>query len=163
MKLQESIARTLPGGEIAPLNVLVVEDSAADANLIRMVLADTGLCNELLIVSDGEDALELLHGNGRFEGRTRPDLILLDLNLPRKDGLDVLGEIRSNPSLRRIPVGVLTSSSNPDDVGTAYERGANLYCRKPFELDELERLIAHIAKTWVVFASLPPAERKPSL
>jgi two-component system, chemotaxis family, response regulator Rcp1 len=157
--LQETMAQTLAESGVAPLNVLVVEDSAADANLIRMVLADTGLCKQLLVVSDGEDALDVLRRTGRFEDQIRPDLIFLDLNLPRKDGLDVLSEIRTDASLRRIPVVVLTSSSNPDDIGAAYDRGANLYCKKPFELDELERLLSHIVKTWYNFACLPPQEK----
>jgi two-component system, chemotaxis family, response regulator Rcp1 len=140
---------------IAGTEILLVEDNAADIRLIRegMTVAKTNL--RLSVVGDGEEAMEFLHRRGRYPGVPRPALVLLDLNLPRKDGLEVLQEMKSDPSLKRIPVLVLTSSSSVRDVNKAYDLGANSYLMKAGALDEIYDLIRSIEHYWLRLSALP--------
>jgi chemotaxis family two-component system response regulator Rcp1 len=135
----------------APL-ILLVEDNAGDVRLTREALREADVAVQLTAVPDGEEALAHL----RRAGEPRPDLILLDLNLPRKNGLEVLEEIKADPELCRTPVIMLTTSSSVRDVDACYQRGVNCYVVKPLELDDFERLVQAINSFWFEVARLPP-------
>ena len=139
----------------SPLRILVVDDEAPLRELLERSFRREG--HDVVAVPDGEQALEFLRGEGRHAGASRPDLILLDLNLPRKNGLEVLEEIRADPVLRRKPVIMLTTSSSARDVAAAYDRGVNCYVVKPLELDDFTGLVQAINRFWLEVAELPPA------
>jgi two-component system, chemotaxis family, response regulator Rcp1 len=136
--------------------ILLVEDNAGDVRLTREALREGGIAAELTAVPDGEQALAYLRADGEHADAPRPDLILLDLNLPKKNGLEVLEEVRVDPELRRIPVVMLTTSSSSRDVAACYDRGVNCYVVKPLDLDEFTRLIQAIHSFWFETAELPP-------
>jgi chemotaxis family two-component system response regulator Rcp1 len=135
--------------------VLLVEDNEADVRLTREALREAGDAVRLSAVGDGEQALAFLRRQDGYAGVPRPDLVLLDLNLPRKNGLEVLEEMRADPELAAIPVIVLTSSAAASDVAACYSRGANAFVVKPLELDEFMRLISAIRAFWLGVARLP--------
>jgi CheY-like chemotaxis protein len=139
----------------SPLQILLVEDSLADRCMIRQLLREYDRNHQLSEVEDGEEALDYLKRHGKFAGAARPDLILLDLNLPRLGGLQVLDELKRDDRFRLIPVIVLTSSQSPKDIEAAYQAGANLYLRKPPDLEGIERLLRDIAQIWFLHAALP--------
>jgi chemotaxis family two-component system response regulator Rcp1 len=116
--------------------ILLVEDNPGDVRLMREALATNGMSGTLHVVEDGEQALSYLKGREPFKNAPRPDIIFLDLNLPRRDGREVLAEIKANEALRRIPVIVLTTSESDSDIQRAYELYANCYVKKPADLDE---------------------------
>ena len=130
-------------------SILLVEDSAPDAMLIRQALREAGVEGNVEVVTDGEQAL------ARLRRGAAPDLMLLDLNLPRKDGRAVLAEMRDDDALREIPVIVLTTSSAPHDVRYCYQHGANSYVRKPLGLDRLVDTARTIREFWFDTATLP--------
>lgn len=136
--------------------VLLVEDNPADIRLAQEVFRMAGFAHELQVARDGEQALALLRRGGGFEGAKRPDLILLDLNLPRLDGRAVLREIKSDPALLRIPVIVLSTSKAESDLGACYDAHANCYLAKPVDIDEFSRLVALIREFWIGAVQLPP-------
>jgi CheY-like chemotaxis protein len=141
------------------LELLLVEDNAADVRLVREGLSVfESKCN-LNVVSDGEAAIDYLKRRGQYSVVARPSLVLLDLNLPKKDGLEVLREVKSDPSLKRIPVMVLTSSRSEHDVTAAYELGANSYVRKAGTLDEIYGIMRSIYDFWVCHVVLPDFEQ----
>jgi CheY-like chemotaxis protein len=144
---------THPPGGVA--RVLQVEDNEADVRLTREALRETGEELRLSVVGDGEQALAFLRNEGGFEDVPRPHLVLLDLNLPRKDGVEVLQEMRSDPELAPIPVVVLTSSSAAHDVDACYAAGANAFVVKSLELDEFIERIGVIREFWFSVAQLP--------
>jgi two-component system, chemotaxis family, response regulator Rcp1 len=124
-----------------PIQVLLVEDSPSDQLLAREAFAEAALCNELHVVADGVEAMAFLHAQGKYEKAVRPDLILLDLNLPRKDGCEVLAEIKASDALKRIPVVVLTTSESSADISRAYELHANCYVPKPVDFGDFKQTI----------------------
>ena len=136
------------------LEILLVEDSPADVRLIREALKETPLLVQLTVAQDGVEAMDLLHATERNEA-SRPDLILLDLNLPRKNGREVLAEIKSSPTLKQIPVLVMTSSRADEDVTAVYALNANCYITKPCELSEYVNVVRAIEDFWFVTATLP--------
>jgi two-component system, chemotaxis family, response regulator Rcp1 len=138
------------------VDILLVEDSAADVRLTREALRDAKVINRLITVSDGVEALALLRREGRHVSATRPDLILLDLNLPKKNGRDVLAEIKADPDLRRIPVVIVTSSTAEEDIIRSYDLHANCYVSKPLDLDQFARVVQAIEGFWVGIVRLPP-------
>lgn len=144
------------------LRILLVEDSPSDVRLIREALKDTPVPVNLTIARDGVEATDLLHQTekGLF---SRPDLILLDLNLPRKNGREVLAEVKSSPNLRQIPVLVMTSSRNDDDVSDVYALNANCFITKPGDLDEYQNVVKAIEDFWFVTATLPDTYRPSTL
>lgn len=143
------------GTKTGMLNVLVVEDSPADIYLIRRSLSMGEIPKYLSVVTDGEEALEFLTRSGRYNDAPRPDLILLDLNLPKMDGREVLEKIKADPDLRRIPVLVLSTSRSDRDVSGAYEHHANCYLAKPSELDEYLDVVRAIETYWLSCVALP--------
>jgi len=137
------------------VQILLVEDNPADARLVTELLKDGQLRHRILHVSDGVEALAQLRAHG--EGMAySPDLILLDLNLPRKDGRELLAEIKADDKLRRIPVVVLTTSQAEDDISRAYNLYANCYITKPVDLDQFTRVVRSIEDFWLTTAKLPP-------
>jgi two-component system, chemotaxis family, response regulator Rcp1 len=136
-------------------SILLVEDNAGDVRLTREALREADLAVELTAVPDGEQALAFLRNEGEHAGATRPDLILLDLNLPKKNGLEVLEEIRHDPALRTTPVIMLTTSSSARDVTASYDRGVNCYVVKPLDLDDFTELVQAINGFWLEVARLP--------
>jgi CheY-like chemotaxis protein len=135
--------------------VLLVEDNEADVRLTREALREGGETVRLSSVADGEQALAYLRRQQGYTDAPRPDLVLLDLNLPRKNGLEVLEEMRADPHLAALPVIMLTSSSAGSDIVACYSRGANAYVVKPLELDDFMRLIGAIRSFWLGVARLP--------
>jgi two-component system, chemotaxis family, response regulator Rcp1 len=151
-------ARDVPlnaNGIDGTLEILLVEDNPADARLTREVFEGGRLSTHLNVVSDGEQALAFLRREGIYETAPRPKLVLLDLNLPRKNGLEVLDEMRADAALAVIPVIMLTSSSARHDVEAAYAHGANAFVVKPQDLDSFMDLIGTIRGFWLGVAQLP--------
>jgi CheY-like chemotaxis protein len=140
------------------IEVLLVEDSPADARLTQEAFRDGKLQNNLTVVSDGESAMAYLKREGSYARAPRPDLILLDLNLPKIDGREVLRRVKSDESLCRIPIVVLTTSEAEEDVAKAYEYHANCYIRKPVDLDRFLHIVSVIENFWLTVVKLPPGE-----
>ena len=138
------------------INILLVEDSPGDVLLTREALRDARVVNELAVAEDGEQAMAFLRREGEHANAPRPDIVLLDLNLPRKDGREVLAEIKADEDLRRIPVIVLTTSSADEDVLHAYDNHVNSYIRKPVDLDRFMKVVRSIEDYWIGFVALPP-------
>ena len=130
------------------IEVLLVEDSPSDVRLMVEILKSRGGLAHLTLAQDGEEALTLLRGSGECPSHWRPNLILLDLNLPRKDGRELLADIKSDPSLKRIPVIVLTTSRARQDVDMAYDLHANCYITKPVDLDDYVKVVKAIEDFW---------------
>jgi CheY-like chemotaxis protein len=138
-----------------PIEILLVEDSPSDADLTREALREGRVINNLRVVSDGEQALAFLRRQPPFARVPRPDLILLDLNLPKRDGREVLEVIKSDDELKCIPVVVLTTSREESDVMAAYGRNANCYVTKPVDLDQFIDAIRSIDHFWLNIVTLP--------
>jgi len=134
-----------------------VEDSPTDVLLAREALEHAKVLNTLHVVDDGVEALEFLRARGKYSGAARPDLVLLDLNLPRKDGREVLAEIKADPSLKLIPVVVLTTSKAEEDILRAYGLHANCYVTKPVDFDQFTNVVKAIENFWFTVVSLPQA------
>lgn len=139
---------------LQPVEILLVEDSPTDVLLAKEALECSSIVNNLHTVRDGVEALAFLHSEGRYQAVPRPDLILLDLNLPRKDGREVLAEIKNDDVLKRIPVVVLTTSKSEADVKKAYSLHANCYIVKPVNLDQFLEVVASIERFWFSVATL---------
>jgi CheY-like chemotaxis protein len=143
--------------QMRPIEILLVEDNPADVRMTVEALKDCRVSNRLSVVEDGEEALSFLRKNNGYAGTARPDLILLDLNLPRKDGHEVLAEIKGDPDLRKIPVVVLTTSENERDVQKAYDLNANCYITKPGGLEQFVSVMKSIQYFWSRVVHLPTA------
>jgi two-component system, chemotaxis family, response regulator Rcp1 len=139
-----------------PIEILLVEDNPGDVRLTREALKEGKVANHLHVAADGVEALAFLRREGRFADAVRPDVILLDLNLPRKDGREVLEEIKRDAGLRTIPVVVLTSSQAEQDVVRAYDLSANCYVTKPVDLDQFISVVRSIDDFWFSIVKLPP-------
>ena len=143
------------GHRVEPIEILLVEDSPADVDLTREALEDAKVRNNLHVASDGVEALAFLRREGRYADAPHPDLILLDLNLPKKDGREVLAEIKADPLLRRIPVVVLTTSEAEQDILQSYDLHANCYVTKPVDLDAFMHVVRSIEDFWLAIVRLP--------
>ena len=141
--------------ESKPIEILLVEDNSGDARLAREALRDAKVRNNLTWISDGAEALAFLRHEGKYLRAPRPDLILLDLNLPRKDGREVLTEIKADDKLKRIPVVVLTTSQAEEDVSHAYHLNANCFITKPVDLDQFLKVVKTIEDFWLTIVKLP--------
>ena len=140
---------------LRPVEILLIEDNPGDVRLAQEGLKEGKIHNRLGVARDGEEALRYLRREGEFSDATRPDLILLDLNLPRKDGRETLAEIKSDPDLRRIPVVVLTMSKSEEDIFNAYDLHANCYITKPLDLNQFIKVVNSIEEFWFSVVRLP--------
>ena len=143
---------------LRPINILLVEDSPTDVLITREALESAKVINNLQVAEDGVEALAILRRQGRYAQTARPDLILLDLNLPRKNGQEVLQEVKNDPNLKMIPVVVLTTSKAEEDVLKAYGHHANCYITKPVDFIEFASVIKSIEQFWFAVVTLPEAE-----
>ena len=142
-----------------PAVILLVEDDPGDQELTRRAMMESKIYNELCLVGDGEEALDYLFRRGRYEmpsDSPRPDLILLDLNLPRVDGREVMKQINADPDLRMIPVVVLTTSKQEEDIIRSYELGCNSFITKPVDMNQFIRVIQYLEEYWFELVMLPP-------
>ena len=138
-----------------PIVILMVEDNPGDVRLTREALKSCKVLNELQVVEDGVAALDFLYRRPPFENAVRPDLVLLDLNLPKMDGREVLAAIKSDPVLKVIPVVVLTTSDSEEDVLRAYHLAANCYVTKPVDLHQFNRIVQAVEGFWLTIVTLP--------
>lgn len=138
-----------------PIDILLVEDNAADVRLTQEALREGKVRNRLAVARDGQEALEMLRRQGAHKEAPRPDLILLDLNLPRKDGREVLAELKADATLKHIPVVVLTTSSAERDILKSYELHANCYITKPVDLEQFVNVVRSIDDFWLTVVRLP--------
>jgi CheY-like chemotaxis protein len=145
------------GGE--SFRVLLVEDNPGDVRLTREAFKDAKVHLEMHVAGDGMEAMEFLYQQGRFAHSPRPDLVLLDLNLPRKDGRDVLAEIKGHPSLKTIPVVILTTSASDVDIESSYLLHANCYISKPVDMEGFLTVVKSIDDFWLSVVKLPPREQ----
>ncbi len=139
-----------------PKIIFLVEDNKADIRLIEEALKNSSIFYELVTVRNGVDAMAYLRREGEYADALRPDLIVLDLNLPKKDGREVLEEIKSDSQLKRIPVIILTTSSNEDDIHQSYDLNANCYITKSRNLSQLFAIVKRIEEFWLTTVTLPP-------
>ena len=139
-----------------PVEILLVEDNPGDVGLTRETLKDSKLLNHMSVVADGVEAMAFLRREGKHVNAAHPDLILLDLNLPRKGGREVLEEIKTDEQLRRIPVVVLTTSSAEQDILRTYNLHANCFITKPVDLDQFTTVVKAIEEFWLTIVKLPP-------
>jgi two-component system, chemotaxis family, response regulator Rcp1 len=145
----------MTGASKRPVEILLVEDNPGDVRLTEEVLREAKVATKLNTVRDGEEAMAFVRREGAHAGAPRPDLILLDLNLPRKDGREVLNELKSDDELRRIPVIVLTTSMAEPDILMSYDLHANCYIHKPIEFEEFSTAINAIQQFWLLTVQLP--------
>jgi len=146
-----------------PKIILMVEDNSSDIDLTQRAFRKSHIANELVVLEDGQEALDYLFGTGAYEGhkiQRLPAVVLLDLKLPKVDGLEVLKEIRSHTHTRRIPVIILTSSSEEQDIGASYDLGANSYIRKPVDFSRFTEAILQLNLYWLVINEIPPTSSK---
>jgi chemotaxis family two-component system response regulator Rcp1 len=143
-----------PGAGV-PIEILLVEDNPADVVLTEAVLAEAKVANRLWVARDGKEAMEFLRREARQPKSPRPDLVLLDLNLPRKGGLEVLAEMKADRELRAIPVVVLTTSAAERDVLAAYDQHVNAYITKPVDLDQFVAVVRAVDDFWLAVVRLP--------
>ncbi|MCD4737132.1 MAG: response regulator [Bacteroidales bacterium] len=138
------------------IEVLLIEDSPGDVRLTKEALKEGRILNNLHVVNDGVEAMSFLKKEGEYKSSTTPDLILLDLNMPKKDGREVLSEIKADPKLKSIPVVVLTTSSAEEDILKSYDLHANCYITKPVDLDQFIEVVKSINEFWLNIVKLPP-------
>lgn len=141
---------------INTIEILVVEDNTGDSRLIVEALKDSKLSNKLTIVENGVDAMDYLRHKGKYKDSNLPDLILLDLNLPKKDGREVLAEIKNDPELKKIPVVIMTISQAEEDIIRTYNLHANCYIIKPIDLNQFIKVVKSIEDFWFTIVKLPP-------
>lgn len=139
-----------------PIEILLAEDNPGDVRLTEKALDHGNIINNLHVVKNGVEALQFLRQEGEFSDKPRPDLVLLDLNMPKKDGREVMEEMKGDPSLRRIPVVVLTSSEAEEDVVRSYELNANAYLTKPVDFDGFVDIVKRIEDFWFSVVKMPP-------
>jgi two-component system, chemotaxis family, response regulator Rcp1 len=142
--------------DVKPKTIFLVEDNRADIRLIQEALKKTGAQCEVVVARDGMEAMAYLRQDGEYRDSVRPDLILLDLNLPKKDGREVLAELKADPALQKIPVVVLTTSRSEDDIFKSYDLHANCYISKSRNLSQLFEIVRGIEEFWLNTATLPP-------
>lgn len=139
-----------------PIEILMVEDNPSDVRLTIEAFKDAKVSNRMHVTVDGEDAMAFLRREGGYSESPRPDLILLDLNLPKKNGREVLADIKADPDLKRIPVVVLTTSDDEKDILTAYDLHVNAYVKKPVDLDQFISIVEAVEDFWLTVVKLPP-------
>jgi len=142
-----------------PIEILIVEDEPGDAFLTTEALKEAKVSNNIFVVEDGMEAMAFLRRSGRYKDAPRPDLILLDLNLPRKDGRQVLAEVRSDPELALIPIVILTTSKAEEDIIKSYTLHANAYVTKPVDLHQFLSVVRSMHDFWLTVVKLPPKDK----
>ncbi len=140
------------------IEILLVEDNPGDVRLTTEAFREAKVCNRLHVVTDGVEATEFLQKRGKYTVAPTPDLILLDLNLPKKDGREVLAELKADEKLKRIPVVVLTSSKAEQDIARSYELQASCYVTKPLDLDQFITVVRSIGDFWLAIVKLPRSD-----
>jgi chemotaxis family two-component system response regulator Rcp1 len=148
----------VPGTKLRAVEILLVEDNPVDAMMTREAFANGRICNNLHEVEDGEEAMDFLYRRGKYSSVPLPDVILLDLNLPRKDGREVLAEIKAEPSLKHIPIIILTTSESEEDIFKSYELQANCFITKPVDMEQFTATLECIGDFWFALVQLPRAE-----
>ena len=148
----------VPGTKLQPVEILLVEDNPVDVMMTREAFANGRICNNLHVVEDGEEAMDFLYRREKYSSAPQPDVILLDLNLPRKDGREVLTEIKADPSLRHIPIIILTTSESEEDIFRSYELQANCFITKPVDMEQFTRTLECIGDFWFALVQLPRME-----
>jgi chemotaxis family two-component system response regulator Rcp1 len=143
-----------------PVEILLVEDNPGDVRLTMEALKEGRLLNHVSVAEDGVEALAFLRQEGKYAAEVRPDLILLDLNLPKKDGREVLAEIKEDPDLRQIPVVVLTTSTAEQDVLETYDLHANCYINKPVDFEQFIKVVKSVGDFWFSVVILPPGKNR---
>ena len=138
------------------IDILVVEDNSGVARLIREVLHDSKVFNTLFRVKDGVEAMDFLNKRGSYKNATKPDLIILDLNLPKKDGREVLAEIKQDPDLKHIPIIIMTISQSEEDILKSYNLHANCFITKPIDFNQFIKVVKSIEDFWFSIVKLPP-------
>jgi two-component system, chemotaxis family, response regulator Rcp1 len=146
--------------EVKPVEILLVDDSPSDVRLTKEAIKEFKMFNNVTVARDGVEAMAFLHKEGKNSGAICPDLILLDLNMPRKDGRETLAEIKADPNLRRIPVVILTVSKAEEDVLKAYDLHANCYVTKPMDIEQFSKIVKTIDDFWFSIVTLPPNGKK---
>lgn len=141
-----------------PIDILLVEDNPGDVRLTKEALRDAKVLNEIYVARDGVEAMQFVHKEGSYTNAPMPDLILLDLNLPRKDGREVLAEIKKDPKLKHIPIVVLTTSKADEDIIRTYNLHANAYITKPVDLNRFVEIMHALEEFWFTIVKLPPKE-----
>lgn len=144
---------------VQPIEILLVEDNPADVRLTTEALKEEKVYNNLHVVTDGVEAMAFLRREGKYAKAVRPDLILLDLNLPKKDGREVLKEIKNDDSLKIIPVVILTVSRSEEDIFKSYNLHANCYISKPVDLSQFIKVIRSVQEFWLTIVKLPPNDK----
>ena len=139
-----------------PVEILLVEDNPGDVRLTMEAIREGKVRNNLHVAEDGLEAMEFLRRQGKFQGAPKPDIILLDLNLPKMDGREVLAQIKSDPKFKRIPVVILTTSRDEADVLKTYNLHANCYITKPVDLDQFITVVKSVEDFWLTIVKLPP-------
>jgi len=140
----------------SPVEILLVEDNPGDVRLTQEALKESKVLNNLYVAYDGVEAMEFLHREGKYTDAPHPDLILLDLNLPKKDGREILEEIKADDRLKRIPVVVLTTSKAEEDILRMYDQHANCYITKPIDFEQFIEVVQSIDNFWLTIVRLPP-------
>jgi len=142
--------------EIKPIEILLVEDNPGDVRLMMEALTFGKVFNKISVVGNGKDAMDFLRRKGKYANAVRPDIMLLDLNLPNMDGREVLQEVKSERKLKNIPIIVLTTSQEKQDIATSYEKQANCYITKPVDFEEFVRVVKSLDNFWFSIVKLPP-------
>jgi chemotaxis family two-component system response regulator Rcp1 len=147
----------MSNGETArPIEILLIEDNPADVRLTQENFKDSKILNHIHVVNDGAEAMAFLHREGKYFDAVRPELIFLDLNLPKKDGREVLKEIKTDDELKNIPVVILTISDDEEDILKSYNLHANCYITKPINLEQFSKVVKSIENFWLSIVKLPP-------
>lgn len=145
----------VPGMKYQPVEILLVEDNPVDVMMTKEAFCGARVCNNLHVVEDGEEAMDFLYKRGKYSSAPSPEIILLDLNLPRKDGREVLAEIKGDASLRHIPVIILTTSEDEEDIWRSYELQANCFITKPVDMEQFTKALDCLGEFWFTLVRLP--------
>lgn len=146
------------GTKLEPIEILLVEDNPVDVMMTRHALQDAKVFNNLHVAEDGEEATDFLYRNGRYSSAPRPDLILLDLNLPKKNGREILAEVKRDPDLLDIPVIILTTSEEEKDVTMCYQLHGNCFITKPVDMEQFTQVVRSIEGFWFTIVKLPASK-----
>lgn len=144
-----------PGTMVKPVEILLVEDNPVDVMITEDAFNTGRVCNNLYVAEDGEEAMDFLYKRGKYASAPSPEIILLDLNLPRKDGREVLAEVKGDPSLRHIPVIILTTSQDEEDISRSYELQANCFITKPVDMEQFAKALECLGEFWFTLVRLP--------